>query len=154
MIGRWTFSKPRANQGMWCYHPSRPRVHWSWVPATIMRSNKAMKELATVIQNAPNTWFITDSFRLATRYDGAFIRTLVEQFHVAFEERGVLVLQADGWQEQPQMAASNPLTMTTTLGPLALQGWSHSAINPGQPLETALLWTGIDAVPGQFNTTW
>ena len=54
-----------------------------------------------VIRKSPAVWFITDRFRLATRYDEAFLRTVLEQFDISFEERGVVALRAHGWREQP-----------------------------------------------------
>ncbi len=58
-------------------------------------------ELRTVLQAAPRVWLITDGFRLATRYDADFLRTVIENFDSVYEERGVLALLATGLRPQP-----------------------------------------------------
>jgi len=122
-----------------------------WSGATLLNG---AEQLAQVIQGAPRTWFVTDSLRLATRYDAAFVQRVVSQFEIAFEERGVLVLRADGWQASPAMITEKWLTTPLSLGPLVLDEWSHSNIEPGEPLHIKLLWRGGgEPVGSQFNTT-
>jgi hypothetical protein len=110
-------------------------------------------QLAEVIHTAPRVWFITDGFRLATRYDEAFLRTVVEQFDSAFEERGVMALQASGWRTPPPVALEETLTPTVRLGPLELLNWSRTAAAPGTDLGVTLTWRGAEPIDRQYNTS-
>jgi hypothetical protein len=57
------------------------------------------EKLAAVIRDHPQTWLVSDAFRLATRYDQTYLRTIIEQFSPIAEEEGAMVLRADGWKE-------------------------------------------------------
>lgn len=109
--------------------------------------------LEQVIRQAPRTWFVTDGFRLATRYDADFLRTVVEQFDIAYEERGVMALAAQGWREAPGLTASGHFSPAVALGPLALAGWAHGPAAPGQSLRVTLTWQGIAPIDRQYNTS-
>lgn len=110
-------------------------------------------QLAEVIRTAPRVWFITDGFRLATRYDEAFLRTVVEQFDSAFEERGVMALQASGWRTPPAAEVEETLTPTVRFGPLELLSWSRTAAAPGADLGVTLTWRGAEPIDRQYNTS-
>jgi hypothetical protein len=110
-------------------------------------------QLEAAIRQAPQLWFVTDGFRLATRYDADFLRTVVEQFDIAFEERGVMALVARGWRQPPAPAAAAVLEPPARIGPLALTGWSHSAAVPGQPMQVTLTWQGAEPIDRQINTS-
>ncbi len=121
-----------------------------WSGAELLNENE---RLISVIQEAPRTWFITDSFRLATRYEPEFTRTVVEQFDIAFEERGVMALVADEWQEQPGNLETQSIAEPVRFDPLALVGLETGALEAGEPLPVTLLWQSIDPVEGQLNTS-
>ena len=110
-------------------------------------------QLAEVVATAPRTWFVTDSFRLATRYDEAFLRTVVEQFDVAYEERGVKALLASGWRSLPQPMFQEEFDPVLRFGPLALTGWSRTDLQPGEDLEIDLTWQGTEPIDRQLNTS-
>jgi hypothetical protein len=110
-------------------------------------------QLADVIQRGPRTWFVTDSFRLATRYDADFVQTIIEQFDLAFHERGVMVLRADRWQpplDQPIQQESEPPVL---FGPLALTRWERNEAAPGAELAVTLFWRAAASIEQQFNTS-
>ncbi len=109
--------------------------------------------LAAAVNGAPGTWFVADSLRLATRYDAAFLRTLVEQFDVAFSERGVLALRAAGLREPPSLSQTRTLATPLTMGPLALTGWERSALEAGASLAVSLFWQGNGPIDRQYNTS-
>lgn len=110
-------------------------------------------QLEAAIRRAPQLWFVTDGFRLATRYDADFLRTVVEQFDIAFEERGVMALVARGWRRPPAPAVARMLEPPARIGPLALTGWSHSAAVSGQPMQVTLTWQGAESIDRQINTS-
>jgi hypothetical protein len=110
--------------------------------------------LEQVIREAPAVWFVTDRFRLATRYDEAFLRTVVEQFDISFEERGVLALRAHGWREPPAMGVAEALPTPLAAGPLSLTRWAHSAAVPGQDLAVTLTWQATAPIERQINTSF
>ncbi len=110
-------------------------------------------QLAEIVVTGPRTWFVTDSFRLATRYDEAFLRTVVEQFDVAFEERGVKALLATGWHSWPQPTIQAKFDPAIRFGPLALTGWSRTDAQPGEELYIDLTWQGAEPIDRQINTS-
>lgn len=110
--------------------------------------------LEQVIRQSPATWFITDRFRLATRYDEDFLRTVIEQFDIALDERGVLALRAQGWREPPAMVVAEPLSPPLAAGPLSLTSWAHSAAAPGQDLAVNLTWQATAPIDRQINTSF
>ena len=124
-----------------------------WSGAQLLSTTAA---LTKVLQTAPRTWFVTDSFRLATRYEADFVRTVIEQFDVAYETQGVLVLRADGWRTLPT-APLTPIDPPITFGPLALVGyeWPPHPLTPSPPHQSpiTLFWRGAAPISEQINTS-
>ncbi|MFN8464382.1 MAG: glycosyltransferase family 39 protein [Caldilineaceae bacterium] len=110
--------------------------------------------LAEVMHKAPAVWFVTDRFRLATRYDEAFLRTVLEQFDISFEERGVVALRAQGWREEPAMVVDEALPAPLAAGPLSVTRWAHTAAIPGQDLAVTLTWQATAPIDRQINTSF
>jgi len=121
-----------------------------WSGATLLASTEALE---AAIRTAPRTWFVTDSFRLATRYEADFVRTVVEQFEVAFHQQGVMVLRADGWREQPVADGMNPVEPALTFGPLALVGYEWQKPESARVLPVTLFWQGRAPIEEQINTS-
>lgn len=121
-----------------------------WTGAPLLNQTA---QLQAVIQQAPRTWLVSDSLRLATRYEPDFVRTVIEQFDIAVAERGVLVLQATGWRPQPTYAISRTLPVSLSFAPLALTGWERSTALPGQALAVNLFWQSSAPVAAQYNTS-
>lgn len=121
-----------------------------WSGARLLASTA---QLETAIKTAPRTWFVTDSFRLATRYEADFVRTVIDQFEIAFQQQGVMVLRADGWREQPPTPVLNPVEPPIAFGPVALVGyeWQKSAGSTVWPV--TLFWQGTAPIGEQINTS-
>jgi hypothetical protein len=122
-----------------------------WSGARLLNDASALEQ---VIRQSPVTWFVTDRFRLATRYDEDFLRTVIEQFDIALDERGVLALRAQGWREPPAMVVDEPLSPPLNAGPLSLIRWAHSAAVPGQKLDVNLTWQSTAPIDRQINTSF
>ncbi len=122
-----------------------------WSGARLLNDAAA---LAAVVRQAPAVWLIADRFRLATRYDEAFLRTILEQFDISFEERGVLALRAQGWRAQPDLVVDAALPAPLAVGPLAVVRWAHSAPVPGQDLAVTLTWQATAPIDRQINTSF
>ncbi len=121
-----------------------------WTGAQLLNSQE---QLAEIIRNSRRVWFISDAFRLATRYEGDFLRTLIEQFDIAVEERGVMALLAQGWRDQPSVVAAADLVAPASFGPLRLTRWERGAPQPGAELPVTLFWSGAAPIDEQINTT-
>lgn len=110
-------------------------------------------QLEAVVRTAPRVWFVTDRERLAKRYNGEFLRMIVEQFDVAYEERAVLALQADGWHEPPAYTVQRSPNKPVTLGPLQLVNWERSMPTPGTLLHTMLFWQLTALIDNPIHTS-
>jgi 4-amino-4-deoxy-L-arabinose transferase-like glycosyltransferase len=120
-----------------------------WSGAKLLASTTA---LTTVLQQAPRTWFVTDSFRLATRYETDFVHTVIDQFDLAYEAQGVMVLRADGWRTFPP-TMMKPRPTPAQFGPLTLVGdaWPRVADRPEQ--RVTLFWQATAPISEQINTS-
>jgi 4-amino-4-deoxy-L-arabinose transferase-like glycosyltransferase len=121
-----------------------------WTGSTLLNSTA---QLETAVRAASQTWFVVDSFRLATRYEPDFVRTVVEQFDIAYRERGVMLLRAAGWRDQPSMPMIQALDPPISFSPLALAGWERNEAQPGHDLHVILLWRGEQTIGQQYNTS-
>ena len=110
--------------------------------------------LAEVVRSSPAVWFVTDRFRLATRYDEAFLRAVLDQFDISFEERGVVALRAHGWRPKPDMVVDEALSAPLAAGPLSVTHWAHTAAVPGQELTVTLTWQATAPIDRQINTSF
>lgn len=122
-----------------------------WSGAQLLSTTAA---LTNVLQTAPRIWFVTDSFRLATRYEADFVRTVIEQFDVAYATQGVLVLRANGWRTQSP-APLTPVNPPITFGPLALVGYESPPhpLTPSRSYPITLFWRGAAPISEQINTS-
>ncbi len=121
-----------------------------WSGAELLNTTAQLEQ---VLRSAPRVWFITDSLRLTTRYEGDFIRTVVEQFDVAVAERGVLALRAEGWRTPPAVEAARTLEPPLRFGPLELVGVEHGAAQPGGSLGVTLFWRSAELAGAQINSS-
>jgi hypothetical protein len=122
-----------------------------WSGARLLNDPAA---LAEVIRGAPAVWFITDRFRLATRYDAAFLQTVLDQFDIMHEARGVIALRAQGWRDLPPLVVDAPLPTPLTAGELSLTHWAHSAARAGEDLAVTLTWQATAPIARQINTSF
>lgn len=121
-----------------------------WTGSTLLHQTKQLVEL---LQAGQPLWFVIDSLRLATRYEADFVTTVIEQFSLITEERGVLVLRAEGWRTLPAYVAEHTLATPLLFEPLALTGWQRSAAEPGQELHVRLHWQAAAPIAQQYNTS-
>lgn len=110
------------------------------------------EELAEVIREHPQTWLVSDGFRLATRYDQAYLRTILDQFTPVAEEEGALVLRADGWSDLPRLEESIVFSPTLRFGPLALTAFSYNRAF-SDTITVELDWVAVEPIDGQINTS-
>lgn len=110
-------------------------------------------QLEAVVRQAPRVWFVTDRERLAKRYNAQFLRMIVEQFDVAYEEREVLALLAEGWHEPPLYTVSRHPNKSVELGPMQLANWERTTPAPGTSLHTMLFWQLTDMIDTPIHTS-
>ncbi|MFN8494418.1 MAG: glycosyltransferase family 39 protein [Caldilineaceae bacterium] len=125
-----------------------------WTGSTLLNS---ATQLQAVLQRDPQppapTWFVTDSFRLATRYEPDFVRMVIEQFDLVHQERGVMLLRAGAWRTLPKPVATKQLAQPRLFTPLALTGWERGDAKPGADLPLTLFWKATQTIAQQFNTS-
>ncbi|MCS6828616.1 MAG: glycosyltransferase family 39 protein [Caldilinea sp.] len=110
-------------------------------------------QLETTLRRAPRVWLVTDAFRLATRYENDFLRTVIEQFDVAFQERGVMALLAQGRREQPAYQLERAFDPPLRFGRLKLLEWRSTTPVVGEPLHIELTWQAATSIDRQLNTS-
>ncbi len=111
------------------------------------------EQLAELIRQGPRVWFVTDSFRLATRYEPDFVNTMIDQFDLEHQRRGVMVLRAEGWRAPPMLPISRTLAPPASFAPLALTGWARNEAAPGDALHVTLWWRADTPITAQYNTS-
>ncbi|MCE7981007.1 MAG: hypothetical protein DYG89_07425 [Caldilinea sp. CFX5] len=120
-----------------------------WSGAKLLASTA---DLTTVLQGAPRTWFVTDSFRLATRYEADFVHMVIDQFDIAYETQGVLVLRADGWRPLPT-ATMQQRKPPALFGSLALVGYAWPPEQDSPQQRVTLFWQAAAPISEQINTS-
>jgi len=120
-----------------------------WSGATLLASTA---DLTRVLQGVSRVWFVTDSFRLATRYEADFVQTVINQFDLAHETQGVLVLGAEGWRNLPavEMRKREP---PIPFGPLALVGYAWPQVEGRTQQSVTLFWQATAPIGEQINTS-
>jgi hypothetical protein len=121
-----------------------------WTGATLLND---ADQLASVIHTASRVWLVTDAFRLATRYEDDFQRTVIEQFDQAYEGRGVSALLAEGWRTMPPYIITETFDPAMDFGRLALTSWRAGTPAPGAPLSVELNWQAAAPIDRQLNTS-
>ena len=110
-------------------------------------------QLVETIRRAPRTWFVVDSLRLATRYEDDFVQTVIDQFDLAHQERGVMALRADGWQPPVTLPITRTLVPPVRFAPLALSAWERDTAQLDNALHMTLYWQGVEPITAQYNTS-
>jgi 4-amino-4-deoxy-L-arabinose transferase-like glycosyltransferase len=114
-----------------------------WVAAPVLDS---VEQLRQVLATAPRVWLVVDGWRFQSRFESAFIRTVLDQMELAFDERGMVVFLGQGYDKQPEPAVSRPLNVEFGQE-LALEGYelSTTELQPGEELAVSLLWRALEA---------
>lgn len=110
-------------------------------------------QLEATLHSAPRVWLVTDAFRLATRYESDFQRMVIEQFDIAFQERGVMALLAQGWRAQPTYTLEHAFDPPLRFGRLELLAWRSTTPVIGEPLHVELTWRAAAPIDRQLNTS-
>ncbi len=125
-----------------------------WSGATLLHTEDQLRAVLEAARaQGVQVWFVSDGYRLGKRYNEAFIRMTVEQFSLAFEERGVRVLQAEGWRAQPPYSVHKTFEPPIAIGTMALETWARTEAIPGDYIEMMLLWGRNGAIEEQINTS-
>lgn len=125
---------------------------WSGAPLlnTVAQLQHVLK---TAKAQGVRVWFVTDGNRLGKRYNEAFMQTTIEQFHLAFEVRGVRVLQAAGWQTLPPYIIQKTFTPPLAVGAMTIARWERTSAQPGAAVHVQLHWGHIGLLQAQINTS-
>lgn len=120
-----------------------------WSGAPLLNSAEQLEE---VLRAAPRTWFVADGFRLATRYDAPFLKTVIEQFDPVWDERGIVVLRAEGWRSPPPFAVEKAVEPPARFDPLMLMSWARGEATAGEELSVQLTWQAAERVDRAITT--
>lgn len=120
---------------------------WTGIP--LLDDTTRLRE---AIRTAPRTWLVIDGLRLATRYDAEFLATVIEQFEVMYEARGVAVLRAGGWQAPSEVAAEHAFAEPLVYEGLRLEGWQRSPALRGEALQLKMFWHGEGTISTHYQT--
>jgi hypothetical protein len=113
-----------------------------WVGAPVLDQVEQLRDL---LANAPRVWLVVDGWRFQSRFENAFIRTVLDQMELAFDEQGMAVFVGQGYTQRPDPAVSQ--TLGVDFGQeLVLEGYDLSAaeLNPGGELEVSLRWRALE----------
>jgi hypothetical protein len=102
-------------------------------------------ELVDLLHTAPRVWLVSDTWRFQTRYDGSFIQTVLDHMDLVYQEQGVLIFRADGYQVRPPPTISRERRADFGQA-LSLAGFGLSTANPapGDELEVTLNWQALE----------
>ena len=114
-----------------------------WVGAPVLDQ---VGQLRSVLATAPRVWLVVDGWRLQSRFEDDFIRTVLDQMDLAFGEQGMAVFVGQGYAERPDPEVSQPLEVEFGQE-LALEGYelSSAVLQPDGELEVSLLWRALEA---------
>ncbi len=122
-----------------------------WSGAPLLNSDQQLRE---VIASHPTTYFMVDGYRLATRYEPDFLRTIVEQMDKIYSKRGVSVLRAQGLRPVPDLPIIKrfepPINFGNEIGLSAVE-LSATILEPSQPFDIMLIWTSLGPVWGEYH---
>ena len=119
---------------------STPVDLWSATP--VLTDTAAFVDL---LSTAPTVWFVTDSWRFQTRYDGDFVQAVLENMEPVYEERGVVIYRGEGYAQRPPPEFERERQVNFDRA-LALTGFglSPAQFEPGQELEVTLYWQALE----------
>jgi hypothetical protein len=113
-----------------------------WSATPVLTDTAAFVDL---LSTAPTVWFVTDSWRFQTRYDGDFVQAVLENMEPVYEERGVVIYRGEGYGRRPPPEFERELQANFDRA-LALTGFglSPAQLEPGQELEVTLYWQALE----------
>ncbi|MFC2030927.1 glycosyltransferase family 39 protein [Chloroflexota bacterium] len=118
-----------------------------WTATPILTTTAGFEGL---LSSAPRVWFVTDGWRLQTRYEPGFIMTVLDQMELEYNERGVLIFRGEGYTPMSEPAVEREVYREFS-GELALDRFALSSAypQPGDELGITLYWRALEgARPG------
>jgi hypothetical protein len=114
-----------------------------WVGAPLLDSEEQLRE---ILATAPRVWLVVDGWRFQSRFGNEFIRTVLDQMSLAFDEAGMAVFVGEGYKERSPPVVIQPLDAEFGLE-LALEGYELSTdrLQPGGKLDVSLHWRALEA---------
>jgi hypothetical protein len=114
----------------------------------------SVANLETALRQAPTAWFVIERDSLvSSRFGQTYLDAVVEQFDLAFSERGGLALYAVGWRPPLTRQITVTFDPAAPYGPLLLSGWERSTATPGKPVAVTLFWRTAQRLADQVNTS-
>lgn len=104
-------------------------------------------EFVDLLATAPRVWFVTDGWRLQTRYEAGFIQAVIDHMDLEYKDQGVLVFRGEGYEPVSQPAVQHGLQADFDEA-LALAGFGLSSAtpDPGDEVEITLNWQALEQV--------
>lgn len=125
-----------------------------WSGAPLLNTVEQLQHvLKTAQAQGVHVWFVTDGTRLGKRYNEAFMQMTIEQFHLAFEERGVRVLRSSGWQALPPYTVHKTFTPLLAVGEMTIVTWERTPAVPGETVHVQFHWGRTGLPQAQINTS-
>ena len=120
-----------------------------WIGAPLLTS---ASQLESVLSENARTWLVVDGWRLAARFDLAFVRAVAEQMDVVYEAQGVRVLLAEGRRPMAEPATSKPLAVDFG-GQIRLVRYELSGEDalPGSDVHFTLYWQAQRPVGEEYT---
>jgi hypothetical protein len=114
-----------------------------WTGAPLLNTVGQLQEL---LATTPRVWLVVDGWRFQSWFESEFIRTVLDQMRLTFEERGMAVFLGQGYTERPAPALSRPIVASfgneLTLARVEL---SAASLQAGDDLEVSLAWRALEA---------
>ncbi len=113
-----------------------------WTATPVLTTTAGFAEL---LDTAPRVWFVTDGWRLQTRYEPDFLLTVQDQMELVYEDRGVMVFRGEGYVPSAEPAFRQERRAEFG-NELALTGFDLSSTSPqpGETLEVTLHWQALE----------
>ncbi len=120
-----------------------------WAGAPLLNT---VAELEDLLRSGRTLWLVSDGWRFQTRYEPDFLLTVLDQFTPVFEERGVPVFRAQGYQQQRPPAVERTLRADFS-DELTLTGYALATDHPrpGDALDITLNWRALDQAGPEYT---
>ncbi|HSJ56016.1 MAG TPA: glycosyltransferase family 39 protein [Anaerolineae bacterium] len=110
-------------------------------------------DFVSLLDAAPRLWFVVDGWRFQTRYEPAFILTVLEQMEMVYDERGVMVFRGSGYEPRAEPAFERSVG-AAFYDALSLDRFGLSTAEPaaGDVLEVTLYWQALAGAGPAYTT--
>ncbi|MGB0383682.1 MAG: ArnT family glycosyltransferase [Ardenticatenaceae bacterium] len=121
-----------------------------WTGAKLLNEPDALRQLT---REASRVWLMSDTDRLAKRFESDFTRVFLEQFEVEYKTGEIRLLLAPNWRSSPNYVSQKTFDVPLKIGPLILSSWERSEIELGQPMELLLWWGNKEPIYEKISTS-